>query len=216
VHGQSRKYQQGILVDTGEYDWCHHDCAPFDRPTWFFCVQLSDGVVVGSRDSDWIWAYDSSKMFAFQGRAVSVRYGKNSIWIVRPDGKEIHLSRDHLQDVFMSEKCTAAVHRNWLQQIGHITRPVGVPTSAVFVPEGPPSLFRPQAPHFWVTCSIKTNAKWDVCDLWDEKGSKYKEMQCVGPNGEPLPGSVLTIDPLTTKFDYEIHLINGQVLHDIG
>lgn len=215
AHAQPERYQKGLLVDTGEYDWCHHDCGPFDRPTYFFCVEVNGQTLVGGRDADWVWAYDSSRMFAFKGKAVSLRYNSDSIWILRPDGKEMRLNRDRLQDAFASPKCTSAVHQHWLQNIGQVARPAGVSASAVFVPEGPPSLFRPQGPHFWVTCVLAANAKWDICDVWNENGSKFREMKCTGPNGVPLSSSVLIIDPLTTKFRYEFQLTNGQMLHDI-
>jgi len=215
-HGKARKYQSGVLIDTGEYDWCHYDCAPFDRPTFFFCVDLNDQILVGRREADWIWAYDSSKMFAFKGKPVSVRYNNHSVWIVRTDGKEMHLSRDHLRDVFLNPKCTAVVHQHWIKEMGRVGRPTSVPASAVLVPQGPPSLFRPEGPHFWISCSLASHASWDVCEMWDEKGVKYKEERCVGTSGRPVPDSDLVVDPLTTKFDYEIHLTNGQILRGLN
>jgi hypothetical protein len=42
IRAQEHKYRDGVMIDTAEYDWCHHDCAPFDRPTFFFCVKIAD------------------------------------------------------------------------------------------------------------------------------------------------------------------------------
>jgi hypothetical protein len=49
IRAQEHKYRDGVMIDTAEYDWCHHDCAPFDRPTFFFCVKIADQVLIGSR-----------------------------------------------------------------------------------------------------------------------------------------------------------------------
>jgi hypothetical protein len=51
--------------------------------------------------------------------------------------------------------------------------------------------------------------------MWDEKGIKYKLLECIDrSNHRPVAGSDLLIDPLTTRTDYEIHLQNGVVLTD--
>lgn len=200
------------MIDTGEYDWCHYDCAPFDRPTLFFCVQVGSEILIGSRSADWIWAYDSSKMFAFKGKTVSVRFDHDSMWIVRTDGKDMHLSQDYSRDVFASKECTAEVHRHWLRQFQDIRRPNTVPGYAVLIPQGSRPIFKSEGPHFWVSCSFDSQSNWDVCELWDEKGVKYKATKCVDSSGKPIAPPDLVVDPLTTKFDYAIHLMNGSVL----
>jgi hypothetical protein len=50
--------------------------------------------------------------------------------------------------------------------------------------------------------------------MWDEKGAKYKELKCVSSSDKPVLLVDLVVDPLTTKFDYEIHLKNGTVLKE--
>lgn len=212
VHGGTHSYRQGTLIDTGEYDWCHYDCAPFDRPTLFFCVQVGGEILVGSSATDWIWGYDGSKMFALKGKAVSLRFDHDSIWIIRTDGKEMRLTQNYSRDVFVSEECSAEVHRHWLRELKDVQRPSAVPADAVLIPQGSRTAFKSEGPHFWVSCSFDSKTDWDLCDLWDEKGVKYKTVKCVDSSGKPVARRDLVVDPLTTKVDYEIHLMNGSVL----
>lgn len=51
--------------------------------------------------------------------------------------------------------------------------------------------------------------------MWDENGLKYKEMKCANSSGKPVPPPDLLIDPLTTQFDYEIHLKSGVILREL-
>lgn len=212
VHAAPRQYRLGTLVDTGEYDWCHHDCAPFDRPTFFFCVRVSNQILVGSRKADWIWVYDTSKILAYKGKTVSVRFNHGSIWIVRPNGKDVQLTQDYSRDVFTNLECTAEVHRHWLQQDGNLERPSTVPANATLVPEGAGTIFKREGPHFWIACSFDAQADWNVCEVWDKNGVKLKQMRCIDSTGSPVPSADLAIDPLTTRVDYEIHLKSGAVL----
>ncbi|HXM91465.1 MAG TPA: hypothetical protein VN974_07945 [Candidatus Dormibacteraeota bacterium] len=212
IQAGEHKYQHGVMIDTAEYDWCHHDCASFDRPTFFFCVQVADQVLIGSRKADWRWMYDSSQMLSFKGKQVSIRFDDDSIWIIRTDSKEMHLSSDYSQDVFERPEYTAEVHRRWLRQFEALNRPATVPPEAVLIPQGAHPLFKSQGPHFWVKCSVDTQANWDLCEIWNEKGIKYKEVKCVSSSDKLVPAADLLVDQLTTKVDYEIHLKNGTVL----
>jgi hypothetical protein len=216
VHADENKYQQGIMIDTGEYDWCHYDCAPVDRPTFFFCVQVSDQILIGSRSADWVWMYDSSKMLHVKGQPISIRYDEHSMWIIRTDGKDMRLSRDYSQNVFSRPECVAEVHRHWLLQFEKVKRPSTVPSEAVLVPLGPRPVFRNFGPHFWVSCTINSIASRDVCTTWDEAGVKYKELECVNSADHlPVYQADLVIDPLTTQADYQIHLKNGAILEAV-
>jgi len=201
------------MIDAAEYDWCHHDCAPFDRPTFFFCVQISDQVLVGSRKADWAWMYDSSQMLSFRGKQVSIRFDDDSIWIKRTDNKDMHLRRDYSQDVFERPECTAEVHRRWLREFETLQRPATVPSEAVLIPQGARPLLKSQGPHFWAKCSFDAQADFDFCEMWDEKGIKYKQLKCRTSSGKLVLSADLVVDPLTTKVDYEIHLKNGVVLN---
>ena len=127
----SEKYRQGVMVDSGEYDWCHYDCAPFDRPTFFFCVQVDHQILIGSRKADWKWEYDSSQMLGFRGKTISLRYDDGSMWIIRTDGKDMHLTQDYSRNVFTRPECVAELHRHWLQQFNQIKRPDAVPAEKV-------------------------------------------------------------------------------------
>jgi hypothetical protein len=211
--GSDHKYLEGVMLDAAEYDWCHHDCAPFDRPTFFFCVQVSDQILVGSHKADWVWMYDSWQMSRFKGKPVSVRFDSQSIWIVRTDGKDMHLDRDYSQDLYTPDECTAEVHRHWLAQFANIKRPETVPAEAVLVPQGLRPIFKSVAPHFWVKCAFDPQKNQDACDRWDEKGHKYQKLECVNTSDQsPVQQIDLVIDPLTTKTDYELHLKNGIIL----
>jgi hypothetical protein len=208
-----KKYQEGIMIDTGEYDWCHHDCAPFDRPTLFFCVQFSDQIFIRSRKVDWVWMYDSSKMLRFKGQPVSFRYDEHSMWIIRTDGKDLQLSRDYSRNAFTRPECVAEVHRHWLLQFEQVKRPATVPPEAVLVPLGLRPLLKSVGPHFWVSCTFRSNTNRDVCTTWDQMGVKYRELECVNSlDRQPVYQTDLVIDPLTTQADYEIHLSNGAIL----
>ncbi len=209
------KHQEGLMLQATEYDWCHDDCAPFDRPTYFYCVKVAGNVLIGSRKADWKWMYDTSQMRQFVGGAVALRYDKASIWIVRPDGKETHLDQDYSDDGFTNPACVSEVHRHWLRRLEHIRRPDDVPVEAVLVPKGYGAIFRPIGPHFWVTCNYDPDAHFDRCVWWDEKGVKFAGLELVdSSNHKPVSQSDLVIDPLTTKVYYEIHLQNGVVLKD--
>jgi hypothetical protein len=209
-------HQSAIMIDTAEYDWCHYDCAPFDRPTFFFCFQVADQILVGSRKADWIWMYDSSQMLRFKGKEVSVRFNADSIWIIRTDGKELQLTRDYSQDLFTRSECVAEVHRNWLSQFEKLKRPLTIPAEAVLIPLGMRPLLKSEGPHFWVSCSLDPQANWDLCTEWDEKGHKYKELKFVSASDhKPILPTDLVIDPLTTRADYDIHLKNGTILQEL-
>jgi len=213
---EENKYQQGIMIDTGEYDWCHHDCAPFDRPTNFFCVQIGDKILIGSRSADWIWMYDSSQMRRFKGQPISIRYDQRSMWIIRTDGKDMRLSQDYSQNVFSRPECVAELHRHWLQQFEQVKRPSTVPTEAVLVPLGPRPLFKSVGPHLWVSCTFESNVNRDVCTTWDESGVKHRELEYVNSADHLAVNQAdLMIDPLTTEFDYQIHLKNGAILEKV-
>lgn len=208
AHASAHKREQGILLDTSEYDWCHYDCFPFDRPTLFFCVQVNNRILIGSRGADWRWMYDSSQMFKFRGKPVSLRYDDGSIWIVRTDGKDMHLRQDYSKDVFRNSACSAEIHRHWLQHLPKEPRPNDVPSQAILVP-------RSEKSYFYVDCTFDSKSNWDLCSLWDEKGRMYGQQECVdGESHRGVVQSELTIDPLTTTSDYQFHLKNGVVLAD--
>jgi hypothetical protein len=202
------KYRDALLLEVSEYDPCHHDCAPFDRPTLFMCIQLGHGVLIGSRKADWVWGYDSSKMFAVQGKPVSIRFNRDSIWLVRTDGKELRLTQNYTQDVFHNSACVAEVHRRWLSRLGEVLRPSTVPASATLVPTS-------MNTYFWVSCIFEPGSHWDLCSVWDSKGVKYKQIESVNSHdNNPVPQTALIIDPLHTTNDYQFVLQDGTLLTD--
>lgn len=208
AHASQHKYQQGTLIEGAIYDWCHYDCQPFDSPTLYFCVQVDNRVLVGSGGTGWRWAYDNTKMLAFKGKPISVRYSDHSIWIVRTDGKEMHLKQNYSRNVFRNAACAAEIHVHWLNHLKNTTRPNGVPSQAILVPQSDKS-------YFYVDCTFDSKSNWDLCSLWDEKGRMYGQQECVSrETHRGVVQSALTIDPLTTTSDYEFHLKNGVVLAD--
>jgi hypothetical protein len=204
-----------LMIQATDYDWCHYDCAPFDRPTLFFCFNVDGHILIGSRKADWAWMYDSRQMFRFAGKPVALRHNDRSIWVVRTDQKEMQLEQNYSEDVFSDPSCTAEIHRHWLRDMNGIKRPSSVPPEAVLIPKGPHSLFRTEGPHFWIACVFDSRASWNLCTMWDEKGINYRTLECVdGETRRPVLDSDLVIDPLLTRTDYEVHLKNGIVLKD--
>jgi hypothetical protein len=210
------KYQQGTMIDTGEYDWCHYDCGPFDRPTTFYCIQVSGKILIGSRSADWFWMYDSSQMRRLKGQPISIRYDERSMWIIRTDGKDMQLSQNYLQNVFSREECIAEVHRHWLKRFESITRPNAVSSGAVLVPLGPKPHFNSYGSHFWVKCTFESNPDRDTCTRWDEGGGRISEHEYVNSaNHLPVSQTDLVVDPLTTELGYQIRLKNGAILQEV-
>jgi hypothetical protein len=210
-----REHKPPLMIQAIDYDWCHYDCAPFDRPTLFFCFNVDGHILIGSRKADWAWMYDSHQMFSFAGKPVALRRNDRSIWVVRTDHKEMQLEQNYSEDVFSDPSCTAEIHRHWLRDMDSIKRPSSVPPDAVLVPKGPRPLFRSEGPHFWTACVFNSTANLDLCKMWDEKGVNYRALECVdGDTHRPVLDSDLVIDPLLTRTDYEIHLKSGIVLKD--
>jgi hypothetical protein len=217
ARADEKEYQQGTMIDTGEYDRCHHDCGPFDRPTTFYCVQVADKILIGSRSADWVWMYDSSQMRRFKGQPISIRYDDRSMWIIRTDGKDMQLSQNYSQDVFSRPECIVEVHRHWLEQFELVKRPSTVPSEAVLVPLGPRPFLKSYGPHFWVNCAFEANPNRDVCTRWNEAGMTFGEHEYVNSADHlPISETVFLIDSLTTKLDYQIRLKNGVILEEVA
>jgi hypothetical protein len=172
-------------------------------------VQVGGRVLVGSKGADLVWMYDSSNMFAFAGKAISVRFDARSLWLLRPDKKEIHLTQDYSNDVFGDQACSDEVRRRWIKRFENAPRPPTAPPEAVLIPLDPRS-------YFWINCHFDSNNNWDSCAEWDRTGEKYKhdlELVNAADHAAVLDSS-LVIDPLVTRTTYEIHLKNGAVLKD--
>jgi hypothetical protein len=99
AQGAAHKHKAALLIEAREYDWCHYDCFPFDRPALFFCLNVDGAILIGSRAADWRWMYDSEQMVSFVGKSVSLRHNDRSIWIIRTDGKEMQLAQDYSNDL---------------------------------------------------------------------------------------------------------------------
>lgn len=203
-----QKFSDAFLLEGRQVDWCHGDCAPIDRPTLYFCVRVDNQILIGKRGADWIWNYDSSRMFAFQGKPVRVRYTDRAFWIVRPDGQEIRVQRDNTDDVDANDLCSHEVRRYWLAKfVSTIRRPSGVPAEAALVPTSSRS-------YFWVRCQLDSAHSWNTCAIWDQKGVMNERKTVNAADEQAVPDAQLHVDVWTTKREYELHLTNGIVLVD--
>jgi hypothetical protein len=153
--------------------------------------------------------YDSSRMFALTGQGISMRHSQSDIWLLRPDGKEMHLKSDYSDDVFSNAACSRSVRRHWVQKLNAVAPPKGVPQSAVLVPLTDRS-------YFWVQCHLDTQNNWDSCEEWDSKGEPDTEQrELVDPATHVGVGdAALDIDPVTTRDKSALHLKSGIVLRD--
>jgi hypothetical protein len=210
------KHQAGVMLQALEYDSCHYDCQPFDRPEYFFCIQVGNEVLIARRKADWVWMYDTSKLLSFSGKEVSLRWDDQSIWLVRTDSKEIRLHRDYSEDLFDRNECTAEIHKHWLHNFDSVRRPDSVPGEAVLIPRVGGTFFGGlDKLHFWIRCSYDEGANLDVCETWDPKGKKSREIRYLDSAGQPVLAGDLIVDPMTTRIESEIHLKNGRVLKEV-
>jgi hypothetical protein len=208
IHCSEREYQNAVLLQGAAYSSCHYDCAPFDRPTLYFCIQFGSEILVGSRGADPIWAYDSSRMFALAGKSVSMRHNGDDLWLRRPDGKDMHLKKDYSNDVFSDAACSAAVRKRWVQKFAAVAPPQGVPQSAALVP-------LTERSYFWVQCHLDPQKGWDSCKEWGSKGDPDTQRELVDPATQAGVGDgALDIDPIATEDKAALHLKNGIVLRD--
>jgi hypothetical protein len=40
------EHKPSLMIQATDYDWCHYDCAPFDRPTLFFCFNVDSHIFI--------------------------------------------------------------------------------------------------------------------------------------------------------------------------
>ena len=135
LQGEQRHYQDAVILQSAEYDWCNHDCAPSRQAErYFFCRPNGQTKIYlqwRSRKRTGVpaaWMPDSIQMFERTGSytqyagTTSLAYDDRSIW-VKNGGSETHLSRDYSEDVFTKPECTAEIHKNWLKEFESIRRP---------------------------------------------------------------------------------------------
>jgi hypothetical protein len=205
--------QTGTLLDVVEYDWCHHDCGPFNTDSALVCVQVDGSTFVGDRKLGDDWKEYYPQLSEGQRKPITVRLDRESIWIKTVGGKEFRFTQKYDEDVMHTPECTAEIHRHMLKRLGHAARPASVPSDAVLIPEGGRFFL-----HFysWVSCSFDAPENDDICTYWDKTGRKdYKSHVVSGRDRRPVPQEQLQIDPLTTRRN-EVRLTKGIALVSDG
>jgi hypothetical protein len=214
VSGTSRaKYQSGTLLEVVDYDWCHHDCAPFNTDSALICVQVAGRTLVGDRKLGHDWKSYYPQLSDGQGKPLTVRFDSESMWVMTAGGKEFHFDQRYDEDLMHMPVCTAEIHRHMLKSLGAIARPPSIPSDAVLIPEGD-RFFR----HYysWVSCSFDPSEGDNICTYWDKAGRKDYESHVVSDKDrKPVPQADLQVDPYTTRRN-EVHLQNGVALVSDG
>jgi hypothetical protein len=206
-------YQIGVLLETMDYDWCHGDCGPFNTDSVLICVQVEGKTLVGERKSGHDWREYYPQLSATQGKLISVRHDKGSIWLKTAEGKQVHFEQRYDLDQMQTPACTAEIHRHMLKSLGDVSRPASVPADAVLIPQGGRFFWHYYS---WVQCSFDAPETDDICNYWDKMGRKNHESHVVsGKDHHPVPQADLQIDPYTTRAN-EVHLKNGIALVSDG
>jgi hypothetical protein len=194
-------HRQGILIEENVEFPCSHECGPFETVYFSFCVQ-ADGQIILARLFDTRFNYDPNKLRPLVGKAVQFRSDQRNLWIVRPDGREFHLSRDYSKGYYIDSRCVAELHRHLLQITPRAhNRPADVAPEAVYVPVN-------DRVGFWTKCFLAPD-RAIVCFARGPKGEEFSHVY------QPLPevhtNQDLAVDPLRTNYD-TIVLESGETL----
>lgn len=209
----SNENRPGVLLETTSYDWCHHDCGPFNTESVFICIQADGKTLIGSRKIDNNWDTYYSQLSNKPEMSLPVRYDERSIWVIMQDGLQIHFDQVYEWDLFHSPPCTAEIHRRMLKGLGDVSRPTSVPADASLIPEGGRFFWHYYS---WVRCSIDPTEDDDICTYWDKAGHMdYADHVVSEVNRKPVPQDELQIDAYTTKHN-DVRLKNGVRLISDG
>lgn len=202
-------YQIGTLLEVVNYDWCHHDCAPFNTESALICVQVAGSTLIGDRKIGNDWKEFYPQLSNGQGKPITVRFDSKSIWVKSAGRKEFRFTQRYDEDLMHTPTCRAEIHRHMLKSLGGVARPPSVPSDAVLIPEGGRFFW-----HFysWVSCSFDAPENDNICTYWDKAGRKDCESHVVSERDRrPVPQEQLRIDPFTTRHN-EVRLTNGIAL----
>jgi hypothetical protein len=111
---------QAQLLDHNEYQ-CSN-CF-FGTSSYYFCFAAGDKTLIGFQKMPELnWKEHSSnlltrvhkqwKPWVSEGQSVPLSYDDKSIWVTRPDGKQVKLKQDYGTDIFInSSQCRSAVKK---------------------------------------------------------------------------------------------------------
>jgi hypothetical protein len=207
LHGATRdENRTGVLLETTNHDWCHHDCAPFSTESVFICVQVDGKTLIGDRKISNEWDEYYPQLSNHHGMLLAVRYDDRSIWVITEKGKQIHFDQVYEWDLFHSPACTAEIHRRMLKTLGEVERPTSVPADAALIPEGGRFFWHYYS---WVRCSIDPAEDDNICTYWDKAGHKDYEDHVVSEvDRKSVSQADLQIDVYTTRHN-DVRLENG-------
>jgi hypothetical protein len=157
--------QTGQLLEATEYSACDYHCAPFNRPTTAYCIQVGSETLVGERASI-LGESDSDSLRSLVGQEVTFRNDPKFIWLLAPGRSGLKIQRGSLFEQFKENRCIAAVHKPILAAALADLRPSGVPPNAFAL-----AARGETAPHYrWFQCSLNSEESGIVCKKWDPKG----------------------------------------------
>ena len=193
-----RLYKHGVLLEVNAEFPCAHECGPFEVVYFSFCVQSGEEVFLG-RLFDTRLNYDPNKLSPELGKDIEFRADEKSLWIVRPDGKELRVKRDYGKGFYTGTRCIAELHRSLLRSLP--PRPLGVAPDAVYVPVS-------DQIGYWTKCFLAPD-RAIVCSARGPKGEEFSH--AYQALSDVHSESDLAVDPLHTHYD-TIILVNGSAL----
>ena len=157
--------QTGKLLEATEYSACDYHCAPFNRPTVAYCIQVGDETLVGERTS-FLGESSNKSLIDFVGQEVTFRADSKSIRLLVPGQRDVKVKKGSLFERFKENRCIAAVHIPILEAAARELRPSQVPVDAfALAADGETApLYR------WFTCVVNPVDSDIVCKNWDPKG----------------------------------------------
>ena len=194
-------YRIGVLVEENLESPCSHECGPFEPVYFSFCVQ-GGGAVILARLFDTRFNYDPNRLRPLVGKTIRFRSNPKSLWIERPDGRDLRLKRDYAKGYYLDSRCIGELHRSLLSMSGiSRTRPTHVEPDAVYVPVN-------DRIGLWTKCFLAAD-RAIVCFARGPKGEEFSHVYQSLP--QVHTNTDLAIDPLHTSYD-NIVLADGSVL----
>jgi hypothetical protein len=201
-----RPQETGTLLELREDDMFNNEPVLGFNPHWVYvCVRVKDQILIG-KNLENIFSYDWTKLEPFEGKRVNVSYDKNSISIQRPDSKYFRLSQSYSSTGFRNMDCNVEVARHLIVTIPHSSRPLGVPSGAIFVP------FNSRL-WFWMKCDEASDTSPIRCEIYRKNG-EVEDSSIFVPLQEGLrvAQDSLVIDPLRSSSLQRLVLADGTVI----
>jgi len=182
-------YRSGVLVEDNLEFPCSHECGPFEPVYYSFCVESGGDIFLG-RLFDTRFNYDPNKLRPLVGKPIKFRNDRQSLWIVRPDGREFHVKRDYAKGLYYDARCIAEFHRRLLTSTSRV-RPKDVATDAVYVPID-------DRIGYWTKCFLAAD-RAIVCFARGPRGEEFSHAYQGLPQVQT--DSELAVDPIHTSYD---------------